>query len=120
MAAQNNYDLMVDFYKRGLDFLFRQSPVIVLAVLVLYLQWLRSERMDDQMAKYRIELSQQCSEALAKVRVDLDLCHMKNETLTNKIMDQAVELAKFKTEVERRWERARKQELRPNTFGATN
>jgi ADP-dependent phosphofructokinase/glucokinase len=118
MTTKNTYDPMQDFYKRAFEFLFRQSPVIVLAVLVLYLQWLRSERMDHQMAQYRIELAQQCSDALAKVRVDLDLCHMKNETLTNKVMDQAVELAKFKTEVERRWERARKQEVRPNTFGS--
>lgn len=72
---------MQEFWKRAFDFLFKQSPVIVLAVIGLWLLWQKLERVDAQRVADRIEVRKECSEAITEVRRELSDCHRKNELL---------------------------------------
>ena len=101
MAAQNNYDPMQEFWKRGFDFLFKQSPVIVLAVTGLYLLWQKTERMETLRIKDRIEVRSECADAINAVRIDLSNCQHKNEVLSDNYQKVLVELSSLKAVVTR-------------------
>ena len=103
MPQQQNYDPMQEFWKRGFDFLFKQSPVIVLAVTGLWLLWQKQERMEVQRIADRIEVRKECSEAITEVRAELRHCVAQKDTLIKLYTTQAVELAAVKA-VQRRIE----------------
>jgi hypothetical protein len=90
---------MVDFYKRALDLLFKQSPVIVLAVVGLYLLWQRLERIEVQRVAERIEIRKECAEAIAEIRGDLAVCNSRNEALKDENTRLAVEVSGLKATV---------------------
>lgn len=103
MPQQQNYDPMQEFWKRGFDFLFKQSPVIVLAVTGLWLLWQKQERMEVQRIADRIEVRKECAEAITEVRAELRHCVAQKDTLIKLYTTQAVELAAVKA-VQRRIE----------------
>jgi len=92
MPQQQNYDPMQEFYKRMFDFLFKQSPVIVLAVVGLYLLWQKLERVEVQRVSDRIEVRRECAEAITEVRFELSNCQRKYE-------EAAKDNARLSTEV---------------------
>ncbi len=96
MSTQPNYDPMQDFWKRSLDFLFKQSPVIVLAVVGLYLFWQKLERMEVQRVSDRIEVRQECANAITELREDLEHCQHRNELLTLENKDVVAKVAELK------------------------
>ena len=104
MPQQQNYDPMQEFWKRGFDFLFKQSPVIVLAVTGLWLLWQKLERLEVQRVADRIEVRKEYSEAITEVRAELRHCVAQKDTLIKLYTTQAVELAAVKA-VQRRIER---------------
>ena len=87
---------MQEFWKRAFDFLFKQSPVIVLAVTALWLLWQKQERMEVQRITDRIEVRKECSEAITEVRAELRHCVAQKDTLIRLCTTQAVELAEVK------------------------
>ena len=95
-TTQPNYDPMQDFWKRSLDFLFKQSPVIVLAVVGLYLFWQKLERMEVQRVSDRIEVRQECANAITELRADLEHCQHRNELLTLENKDVVAKVAELK------------------------
>ena len=103
MPQQQNYDPMQEFWKRAFDFLFKQSPVIVLAVTGLWLLWQKQERMEVQRIADRIEVRKECAEAITEVRAELRHCVAQKDTLIKLYTTQAVELAAVKA-VQRRIE----------------
>ena len=103
-TTQPKYDPMQDFWKRGIDFLFKQSPVIVLAVVGLYLFWQKLERMEVQRVSDRIEVRQECANAITEIRADLEHCQHRNELLTLENKNVSAEVAALKVMVSR-WSR---------------
>ena len=95
---------MQEFWKRGFDFLVKQSPVIVLAVTGLWLLWQKLERLEVQRVADRIEVRKEYSEAITEVRAELRHCVAQKDTLIKLYTTQAVELAAVKA-VQRRIER---------------
>ena len=104
MAAQNNYDPMLDFYKKGMDFLFRQSPVIVLSVIGLWLLWQKTEKLEVQRVSDRLEVRQECAEAIDELRDDLRHCMSQKDTLIKLYSQQAMEMAIIRA-AQKRWAR---------------
>ncbi len=104
MAAQNNYDPMLDFYKKGMDFLFRQSPVIVLSVIGLWLLWQKTERLEVQRVSDRMEVRKECAEAITELRGDLSYCMAQKDTLIKLYNKQAIEMAIIRA-AQKRWAR---------------
>lgn len=98
---QNNYDPMVDFYKRAFDLLFKQAPVIILAVVGLYLLWQKLERLEVQRVADRLEVRRECAEAITEVRLDLSNCQHKNELLLTENKAITAEIAALKVTVGR-------------------
>ena len=95
-TTQPNYDPMQEFWKRSFDFLFKQSPVIVLAVVGLYLFWQKLERMEVQRVSDRIEVRQECANAITELREDLEHCQHRNELLTLENKDVVAKVAELK------------------------
>ena len=104
MPQQQNYDPMQEFYKRLFDLLFKQSPVIILAVIGLYLFWQKLERMDVQRVSDRIEVRKECADAITEIREDLSSCQHKNELLIAENKAISTEVAALKVTVGR-WSR---------------
>ena len=90
---------MQEFWKRSFDFLFKQSPVIVLAVVGLYLLWQKLERVEVQRIADRIEVRRECAEAIDELRLDLSNCQHKNEMLVNENKNISAEIAALKVAV---------------------
>ncbi len=90
---------MQEFWKRSFDFLFKQSPVIVLAVVGLYLLWQKLERVEVQRVADRIEVRRECAEAIDELRLDLSNCQHKNEMLVNENKNISAEIAALKVAV---------------------
>lgn len=101
MPQQQNYDPMQDFHKRAFDFLFKQSPVIVLSTVALYLLWQKLERLEVQRISDRIEVRRECAEAISELRLDLSNCQHKNEVLTTENKHISAEVAALKAAVGR-------------------
>lgn len=75
------YDPMLDFYKRLIPFVFRQAPVIVFMFVAGL--WLVMH-MGDQAKDFRaqiIEAKAECSAAISEVRNELRVCRISNDTL---------------------------------------
>ena len=90
---------MQEFYKRMFDFLFKQSPVIVLAIVGLYLLWQKLERLEVQRISDRLEVRKECAEAITEVRFELSNCQHKNELLTAENKAISTEIAALKVVV---------------------
>lgn len=105
MSTKHNQDPMLEFYKRGMDFLFRQSPVIVLSVLGLWLLWQKTERLELQRVHDRVEVRQECAEAIDELRSDLRHCMSQKDTLIKMYSQQAIEIAIIRT-AQREWRKS--------------
>lgn len=98
---QQQYDPMVDFYKRAYDLLFKQAPTVILSVVGLYLLWQKLERVEVQRVADRIEVRKECAEAIDELRLDLSSCQHKNELLVNENKNISAEIAALKVAVGR-------------------
>lgn len=101
------YDPMVDFYKRALDLLFKQAPTVILAIVGLYLLWQKLERVDVQRVADRLEVRKECAEAIADIRGELRHCVAQKDTLLVRYAEQAAKLAALQVAQRRIERRAR-------------
>ena len=81
------YDPMVDFWKRGIDFLFKQAPAVTIALVASL--WLIYDRGDVQ-ANFRKDIAEakrECAAQIAEVRQELRTCRVSNDTLMRQNID---------------------------------
>lgn len=99
---------MIDFYKRAIDLLLKQAPLVIFAVLTSYMLWQKTERMDALRIQDRIEVRKECAETIIGVRDELSGCqkkydglHQKYEGLADNYQKVLVELSALKAVVTR-------------------
>lgn len=95
------YDPMQDFYRRGIEFLFKQGVAVILAFLfcvamavTLQILWGKIDRMEAGFEAKMDRSNREWSAALAEARTDWMECETKREAL-------AVEVARLKAEFTR-------------------
>lgn len=80
-----NYDPRMDFYKRALDFLFKQTPAILICFVACFVTFQEMSRRDAANESKMAELNAACSKALNEVREDLRMCEEKREQLAIRV-----------------------------------
>lgn len=116
MAAQNNYDPMVDFYKIGIPFFFKQGIVAIICMTIAWMMWQKMNDMENRYDAKMIVAKSQWSDELREVRSDLKHCIAQKDTIIREYAKIAAKLATIE-EWKGKVNRARKQEIRPS-FGA--
>lgn len=76
-----NYDPMQDFYRRAVEFLFKQGFTAFLAVSFSALFWLKIEAVERQSRLDQLETRRNCSESITELRQELRICRDENDTL---------------------------------------
>lgn len=75
------YDPMVDFYKRAIDFLFKQGIAAVLCIVAVFVLWNEMNRRDNANEVKISMLNTKWSEALNDAREDWRMCEEKRREL---------------------------------------
>ena len=77
----SDYDPMLDFWKRFWPFLFQQTPALVFMAGVWWFQRTDIDNMEARHLQDRLEIRQECADAIDEVRQDLKICQNENDTL---------------------------------------
>ncbi|MCB0541896.1 MAG: hypothetical protein KDC70_00175 [Saprospiraceae bacterium] len=94
-----NYDPRLDFWKKAIDFLFKQSPAIVICVIVCWLMWQRMERKETE-SELRIDrLNEKWDVALSNARRELAMCEEKRQALEVKFAVLSEKVARMSRRV---------------------
>jgi hypothetical protein len=75
------YDPMVDFYKRAIDFLFKQGIAAVLCIVAVFVLWNEMNRRDNVNEAKISLLNTRWSESLNDAREDWRACEEKRREL---------------------------------------
>lgn len=75
------YDPMVDFYKRAIDFLFKQGIAAVLCIVAVFILWNEMNRRDNLHENKISLLNTQWSASLNEARQDWRMCEEKRREL---------------------------------------
>lgn len=75
------YDPMQDFYKRAIDFLFKQGIVALICMGAVFILWNEMNRRDNLHENKISLLNTQWSEALNDAREDWRACEEKRQEL---------------------------------------
>lgn len=78
---ENNYDPRMDFYRKAIDFLFKQTPVVVFCTIMCVVLWNEMNRRDNANESKISLLNNQWSEALNIAREDWRMCEEKRQKL---------------------------------------
>ncbi len=96
---ESQYDPRMDFYKKAIDFLFRQGAAVVIAVLFLgitlsaiKLMWGKIERMESAFELKLEKNDSKWSSALNIARMDWLMCEEKREQLAVKVAELTVKI----------------------------
>lgn len=79
--AVQHYDPMADFWKKGIDFLFKQTPAIVLCLCACFVLWNEMNRRDNDNKAEMARLNETWSTALNISREDWRMCEEKRHAL---------------------------------------
>lgn len=99
------YDPMLDFWKRANEFIFKQAPAVALSLLfsaamvvTVQILWGRMERMEKEFEVKLENRNRDWSKALDVARADWRDCESKREQLAVKVtaLETAIELLKGK------------------------
>lgn len=90
-----HYDPMQDFWKRGLDFLFKQTPAIVLCLSACFVLWNEMNRRDNQSRAEMTKINAEWSAALNASREDWRMCEEKRHALEIEVEKLKVRFEKY-------------------------
>lgn len=93
-AVMQHYDPMADFWRKGIDFLFKQTPAIVLSLMACFVLWNEMNRRDNVNRAEMARLNVEWSAALNISNQNWRVCEEKREAL-------AIEVEKLKVRFER-------------------
>ena len=75
----------MDFYKRALDFLFKQTPAILICFVACFVTFQEMSRRDAANESKMAELNAAWSKALNEAREDWRMCEEKREQLAIRV-----------------------------------
>lgn len=75
----------MDFYKRGLDFLFKQTPAILICFVACFVTFQEMSRRDSVNESKMDALNAAWSKALNESREEWRLCEQKREELAIRV-----------------------------------
>lgn len=96
---ESQYDPRMDFYKKAIEFLFRQGAAVVISVLFLCivlfavkLMWVKIERMESAFELKLEKNDSKWSAALNIARTDWLACEEKREQLAVTVAELTVKI----------------------------
>lgn len=92
---ETRYDPRMDFYRKGIDFLFRQTPAIVISLLACAVLWQEMSRRDTAHQVRLDALNTEWSKALDTARQDWRMCEEKREQLAVKVAELTTKISRM-------------------------
>lgn len=89
------YDPMTDFYKKAIDFLFKQTPAIAMCMVAVFVMWQKSEALQIQNKEDINRINAEWSRALNIANVDWRMCEQKRQELEIKFAKLSVRFEKL-------------------------